>query len=92
MPLTIQWTSWRKSTLCVSMFREDLSDNNHAHSQTDQFVSSSLLPKACSLKQDLTEIDKMLSEELKRLPTKVMCSFYKTMLSSLIGELIVFSV
>jgi len=81
-PLQFSGQARENSNLCVPMFREDSSDNNHAHSQSDQFVSSSLLPKASSLGQDLTEIDKMLSEELKRLHAEVICSFYKTILSS----------
>ncbi|ONK71030.1 uncharacterized protein A4U43_C04F3990 [Asparagus officinalis] len=50
--------------LFVPVLREE---NNHAHSRIEQSLSLPLLPKASSLKQDLTEIEKMLSEELKRL-------------------------
>ncbi|KAJ6813091.1 uncharacterized protein M6B38_145385 [Iris pallida] len=49
------------------MSRVEVRGDSHVHAQHHLLVSKSALPKASSLKQDLTEIDKMLSEELQRL-------------------------
>lgn len=59
-----------ESMVFVSKYKKGVSNDANDANVNTQNHSKSILPKAASLKQDLTELDKFLAEELQQLQAK----------------------